>query len=128
MLGNMKLNGQEHEDGTYDHEIAKKYPTLFDYWESEVYVLPPVITGLDADYIIINLAAEKLAEGKHKRICMYLDKKVVMKPRLFGFLKIVDLNLFDYYGPELTSYTDKFWDETLIRKIDTIYKCTICRP
>ena len=48
--------------GQYDPDIAAKYPTLFDYWESEVYLLPPIITGLDADYIIINLAAEKLPE------------------------------------------------------------------
>jgi len=29
----------------YGPELAEKYPTLFDYWESEVYVLSPIITG-----------------------------------------------------------------------------------
>jgi len=111
-----KLNGQEHEDGTYDHEIVKKYPTLFDYWESEVYVLPTVITGLDADYIIINLAAEKLAEENEMDLYV-LRQKGGDETKAFWFLKIVDLDLFDYYGPELTSYTDKFWDETLLGKL-----------
>jgi len=30
----------------------EQYPTLFDYWKSEVYVIPPVVTGLDADFLI----------------------------------------------------------------------------
>ena len=47
-------------DKTYDADKAEKYPTLFDYWEREVYALPPVLTGLDADYIIVNLAVQKL--------------------------------------------------------------------
>ena len=41
---------------TYEPDVAANYPTLFDYWESEVYVLPPILTGLDADYVLINLA------------------------------------------------------------------------
>ena len=44
----------------YDADKAEKYPTLFDYYESEVYAFPPVVTGLDADYIIVNLAVQKL--------------------------------------------------------------------
>ena len=67
-------------------EIAEKYPTLFDYWESEVYVIPPVLTGLDADYIIVNLAVQKLPSENIMDLYV-LNKKAVMKPRLFGFLK-----------------------------------------
>jgi len=100
----------------YDPEIADKYPTLFDYWESEVYVLPPVITGLDADYIIINLAAEKLAEENVVDLYV-LRQKGGDETKAFWFLKIVDLDLSDYYGPEFMSYTDKFWDETLLGKL-----------
>ncbi len=40
----------------------EQYSTLFEYYESEVYVLSPELTGLDADYVIINLAVEKLSE------------------------------------------------------------------
>lgn len=39
-----------------------QYPTVFDYWHAEVYYIQPILTGLDADYIIINLAVEKLSE------------------------------------------------------------------
>jgi dolichyl-diphosphooligosaccharide--protein glycosyltransferase len=100
----------------YDPDIADKYPTLFDYWESEVYVLPPVLTGLDADYVIVNLAAEKLSEDNILDLYV-LTQKGGDESKAFWFLKIADLRLFDYYGPELTSYTTKFWDETLLGKL-----------
>ena len=100
----------------YDLEIADKYPTLFDYWESEVYVFPPVLTGLDADYIIINLAANKLP--KNNIMDLYtLQQKGGDETKAFWLMKIADLRVLDYYNPELTSYTDKFWDETLLGKL-----------
>ncbi len=102
--------------GQYDPDIAAKYPTLFDYWESEVYVLPPIMTGLDADYIIINLAAEKLPD--ENILDLYtLRQKGGDETKAFWFLKIADLRLLDYYNPELKSYTDKFWDDTLLGKL-----------
>jgi dolichyl-diphosphooligosaccharide--protein glycosyltransferase len=100
----------------YDPEIAEKYPTLFDYWESEVYVLSPVITGLDADYIIINLAVEKLGEDNIMDLYL-LNQRGGDETKAFWFFKIAGLSVFDYYGPELTSYTDKFWDDTLFAKL-----------
>jgi len=100
----------------HDLEIADKYPTLFDYWESEVYVLPPVITGLDADYVIINLAAEKLPEENIMDLYT-LRQKGGDESKAFWFFKIADLRILDYYNPELMSYTDKFWDETLLAKL-----------
>jgi len=100
----------------HDLEIADKYPTLFDYWESEVYVFPPVITGLDADYIIINLAVEKLPEANLFDLYT-LRQKGGDETKAFWFLKIADLPVLDYYNPELTSYTDKFWDDTLFAKL-----------
>ena len=102
--------------GQYDPDIAAKYPTLFDYWESEVYLLPPIITGLDADYIIINLAAEKLPEENIMDLYT-LRQKGGDETKAFWFFKIADLRLLDYYNPELMSYTDKFWDETLLAKL-----------
>ena len=99
-----------------DPEIAKKYPTLFDYWEQEVYVLPPVITGLDADYIIINLAAEKLSAENIMDLYV-LSQKGGDETKAFWFLKIADMRVFDYYNPELSGYNDKFWDETLLGKL-----------
>jgi len=103
-------------DKVYDPDIADKYPTIFDYWESEVYVLPPIVTGLDADYILINLAAEKLPE--ENILDLYtIEQKGGDETKAFWFIKIADLHILDYYNPGLTGYTDKFWNETLFAKL-----------
>jgi dolichyl-diphosphooligosaccharide--protein glycosyltransferase len=100
----------------YDPDVASKYSTLFDYWESELYVYPPVITGLDADYILINLALEKLSDDNI--VPMYtLRQNGGDETKAFWFIKIADLPILDYYNPRLTSYTDKFWNETLLGKL-----------
>jgi dolichyl-diphosphooligosaccharide--protein glycosyltransferase len=100
----------------YEPDVAANYPTLFDYWESEVYVLPPILTGLDADYILINLAVEKLSDAN--MIPMYtVRQNGGDETKAFWFIKIADLPILDYYNPGLTSYTDKFWDETLLGKL-----------
>lgn len=100
----------------YDPDIVDKYPTLFDYWVSELYNPPPVVTGLDADYILINLAAKKLPE--ENVIDLYtLEQKGGDETKVFWFVKIADLQVLDYYNPELMSYTDKFWNETLLAKL-----------
>jgi dolichyl-diphosphooligosaccharide--protein glycosyltransferase len=100
----------------YDPDKAEKYPTLFDYYESEVYVLPPIITGLDADYVIINLVVEKLP-AENIMDFYTLKQKGGDETKVFWFMKIADLDVFDYYNPELTGYTGKFWDETLLGKL-----------
>jgi len=100
----------------YGPEIAEKYPTLFDYWEQEVYVLPPIITGLDADYIIVNLAVQKLPSENIMDLYA-LQQKGGDETKAFWFLKIAGLRIFDYYNPELSGYSGKFWDETLLGKL-----------
>ncbi len=100
----------------YDPDIADNYPTLFDYWESELYNPPPIITGLDADYVLINLAAEKLSEDNILDLYT-LRQKGGDETKAFWFLKIADLRVLDYYNQELTGYTDKFWNETLFAKL-----------
>ena len=100
----------------YDPDKISNYPTLFDYWEAEVYSLPPVVTGLDADYVIINLAAEKLPEENIMDLYV-LRQKGGDETKAFWIFKISDLRVMDYYNPELTSYTDKFWDDTLLGKL-----------
>jgi len=100
----------------YDPDKISNYPTLFDYWDAEVYSLPPVITGLDADYIIINLAAEKLPSENIMDLYT-LRQKGGDETKAFWFFKLADLRVLDYYNPELTSYTDKFWDDTLLGKL-----------
>ena len=100
-------------DKVYDANIASKYPTLFDYWESEVYVVPPIITGLDADYIIVNLVAKKLSDDNV--IDLYtIQQKGGDETKAFWFMKIADLQVLDYYNRDLQSYKSKFWDNTLL--------------
>ena len=100
----------------YDPDIADNYPTLFDYWESELYNPPPIITGLDADYVLINLAAEKLSEDNILDLYT-LKQKGGDETKAVWFLKIADLRVLDYYNQELSGYTDKFWNETLFAKL-----------
>jgi len=100
----------------YDADKAEKYPTLFDYWEQEVYALPPVLTGLDADYIIVNLAVQRLPSENIMDLYV-LQQKGGDETKAFWFLKIADLRVFDYYNPELSGYSGKFWDETLLGKL-----------
>jgi len=103
-------------DKIYDADKDEKYPTLFDYYKSEVYELPPVVTGLDADYIIINLAVQKLPA--ENIVDLYtLQQKGGDETKSFWFMKIADLRILDYYNPELTGYSGKFWDETLLGKL-----------
>ena len=100
----------------YDADKAEKYSTLFDYYESEVYEFPPVVTGLDADYIIINLAVEKLSEENILDLYL-LNQKGGDETKSFWFMKIADLGVMDYYNPELSGYSGKFWNETLLGKL-----------
>jgi len=106
------------KDGSSSKKIydAEKYSTLFDYWESEVYVISPILTGLDADYIIVNLAVQKLPSENIMDLYV-LQQKGGDETKAFWFLKIADLSVFDYYNPELSGYSGKFWDETLLGKL-----------
>ena len=89
------------------------YPTLFDYWVSEVYHIPPVLTGLDADYVIVNLAMNKLSDDNV--INLYtIKQKGGDETKAFWFMKIANVPLLDYYNNERTGFTDKFWNETLL--------------
>ena len=111
-----KLWKESGAERIYDPDIASKYPTLFDYWESEVYSLSKVLTGLDADYIVINLAAQKLSEDNIMDLYI-LNQRGGDETKAFWFMKISDLRILDYYNRDLTGYTHKFWDETLLGKL-----------
>ena len=90
-----------------------QYSTVFDYWKIEVYQTEPILTGLDADYIVLNLAVEKLSD--ENVIPLYtIRQNGGDETKAFWFIKIADLSILDYYNPELKSYTGKFWNETLL--------------
>jgi len=101
----------------YDPDKINNYSTLFDYWEAEVYSIPPALTGLDADYIVINLAVSKLPNYDNVIDLYTMKQKGGDETKVFWFIKIADLPVMDYYNPELESYTDKFWTDTLLGKL-----------
>ena len=81
-----------------------------------MYVIEPALTGLDADYVIVNLAVQKLSEDNIMDLYV-LGQKGGDETKSFWFMKIADLRVLDYYNPELTGYSGKFWDETLLGKL-----------
>ena len=94
----------------------EQYSSVFEYWESEVYILPPPLAGLDADYVLINLAAQKLPD--EYVVPLYtLRQKGGDETKLYWFSKIGGVPVMDYYNPGLKSHTDKFWNETLLGKL-----------
>ena len=100
----------------YDPDTADKYPTIFDYWESEIYEIPPVLTGLDADYILINIVGQRLSLDNV--VPLYTMKQLGGdETKAFWILKIADLSVRDYYNPGMNGYTNKFWNETLLGKM-----------
>ena len=111
-----KCFGDPAGEKIYDPATAAKYPTLFDYWVSEIYIRPPIITGLDADYILINLAVNKLSDENVMSLYR-IDQNGADETKAFWFIKIADLPILDYYNRDITSFTDKFWNETLLGKL-----------
>ena len=112
-FNNWKENYQLRDN--YDPDAADKYPTLFDYWVSEVYYVP-VFTGLDADYVLINLAVKKLTDDNIMDLYT-LKQHGGDETKTFWFVKIADVPVMDYFNTDLGSFTDKFWDETLLGKL-----------
>ena len=55
--------------------------------------LPPVLTGLDADYVLINLAAEKLPEDNIMDLYT-LKQKGGDETKAFWFFKIAGFACF----------------------------------
>ena len=109
-------NEDSSSEKIYDPDVAARYTTLFDYWVSEVYEFPPVVTGLDADYVLINLAVKKLTDDNIMDLYT-LKQHGGDETKTFWFVKIADLPVMDYFNTDLASFTDKFWDETLLGKL-----------
>jgi dolichyl-diphosphooligosaccharide--protein glycosyltransferase len=109
-------NEDSSSEKIYDPDVAARYTTLFDYWVSEVYEFPPVVTGLDADYVLINLAVKKLVDDNIMDLYT-LKQHGGDETKTFWFVKIADLPVMDYFNTDLASFTDKFWDETLLGKL-----------
>jgi dolichyl-diphosphooligosaccharide--protein glycosyltransferase len=62
---------------------------------------------------MVNLALRKLSEAN--QLDLYtIRQDGADETKAYWFMKIADLRVMDYYNPELKSYTDKFWNETLL--------------
>ena len=93
-----------------------QYSSTFEYWESEVYILEHRISGLDADYILINLAAEKLPADNVMPLYT-LRQKGGDETKLYWFSLIAGLPVMNYFNPGFMDYNDKFWNDTLLGKL-----------
>ena len=82
---------------------------------------------MDADYVLINLAVKKLSD--ENVIPMYtMQRNGADSTKVFWFAKIADLPLKDYYVSTGVSFTDKFWDETLIGSLIPFKVLTYVNP
>ena len=79
---------------------VEQYSTLFEYWESEVYIRPQLLAGLDADYILMNFAAQKLSEENIMPLYT-MRQKGGDETKVFWFSKIAGLPIMDYYNLSL---------------------------
>ena len=93
-----------------------QYTTPFDYWATEVYVPEPILTGLDADYILVNVVGEKLSAENIMELYT-MRQKGGDETKAFWFIKIAGLKVLDYYEPGIQGYTDEFWNNTLLGKL-----------
>ena len=96
-----------------NYEKTSNYSTIFDYWQAEEYVVPPILGGLDADYILVNVVADKLSE--ENLLDLYtMRQKGGDETKAYWFMKISDVPVRDYFNPGIQSYTNTFWNDTLL--------------
>ena len=100
-----------------DPEKLSQYSTLYDYFESEVYNLDAVFTGLDADYVLTMVVAEKFDESL-ATVPLYSLGPAGDETKKVWFARIAEQNLGLLFHPdEFGTPNDRFWDETLLGKL-----------
>jgi dolichyl-diphosphooligosaccharide--protein glycosyltransferase len=107
-----------------DDKIVNNYPSLFEYWKANKQVLTyscncygdPSLTGMDADYVLFQIAALELPQDYEEPLYHFGDKGADAS-KVFWMIKIADLSLADYYNPDGESFSDKFWNETTLGKL-----------
>ena len=100
-----------------DPEKLSQYSTLYDYFESEVYNLDAVFTGLDADYVLTLVVAEKFDESLAS-VPLYSLGPAGDETKKVWFARIAEQNLGLLFHPdEFGTPNDRFWDETLLGKL-----------
>ncbi len=107
-----------------DDEVVNKYPSLFEYWKDNKQVYTPTcdcfgdpsLTGMGADYVLFQIAALELPQDYDEPLYHFGDKGADIS-KAFWMIKIADLPLADYYNPDGKSFSDKFWNETVLGKL-----------
>ena len=107
-----------------DDEVVNKYPSLFEYWKDNKQAYTPTcdcfgdpsLTGMDADYVLFQIAALELPQDYDEPLYHFGDKGADIS-KAFWMIKIADLSLADYYNPDGKSFSDKFWNETVLGKL-----------
>ena len=106
-----------HTQELIDPEKLSQYSTLYDYFESEVYNLDAVFTGLDADYVLTLVVAEKFDESLAS-VPLYSLGPAGDETKKVWFARIAEQNLGLLFHPdEFGTPNDRFWDETLLGKL-----------
>ena len=106
-----------HTQELIDPEKLSQYSTLYDYFESEIYQMDGVFGGLDADYILTMVVAEKFDESLAS-VPLYSLGPAGDETKKTWFARIAELNLGLLFHPdEFGTPNDRFWDETLLGKL-----------
>ncbi len=107
-----------------DGEMVNNYPSLFEYWKANKQSYTPTcdcfgdpsLTGMDADYVLFQIAALELPQDYEEPLYHFGDKGAD-ETKVFWMIKIADLSLADYYNRDGKSFSDKFWNETTLGKL-----------
>ena len=106
-----------HTQELIDPEKLSQYSTLYDYFESEIYQMDGVFGGLDADYILTMVIAEKFDESLSS-VPLYSLGPAGDETKKIWFARIAEQNLGLLFHPdEFGTPNDRFWDETLLGKL-----------
>ena len=106
-----------HTQEMIDPEKLSQYSTLYDYFESEIYEMDGVFGGLDADYVLITVIAEKFDEGIAS-VPLYSLGPAGDETKKIWFARIAEVPPGLFIHPDgFGTPKDKFWDETLLGKL-----------
>jgi dolichyl-diphosphooligosaccharide--protein glycosyltransferase len=95
-------------------EGYEKYPTLFDYWVSNIWNFDPRVAALDADYVLVNIAAYRVPDVIDDLPLYLLGDKGGDETKAWWIIKIAGLDIMDYYYWGGDAFSDHFWDDTLL--------------
>ena len=95
-------------------ETLSQYPSIYDYFESEIYQMDGVFGGLDADYILVEVITEKFDESL-ANIPLYSLGPAGDETKKVWFARIAGISPGLFVHPDqFGTPKDRFWNETLL--------------